>query len=214
MCKLVEELQKLKKSSNESIDNEQNFSDFKKYMHVKRQVEKDLEAIINLTKSCPKALVLVCGNVGDGKSHLLSYLKNEKNILNEFYIHNDATESYSRNQTEKQALSQVLTAFNDENIESEDEEKIIVAINLGVLSNFIYSYEGKGFSKLRHYVETCRVLVDDDSSEAVDNCGVFFHVNFGDYHLYRLNEEYRHIKDIFMGDNHDRQQIRFCGESV
>lgn len=58
MCKLVEELQKLKKSSNESIDNEQNFSDFKKYMHVKRQVEKDLEAIINLTKSCPKALVL------------------------------------------------------------------------------------------------------------------------------------------------------------
>jgi len=53
MCKLVEELQKLKKSSNESIDNEQNFSDFKKYMRVKRQVEKDLEAIINLTKPCP-----------------------------------------------------------------------------------------------------------------------------------------------------------------
>ena len=188
MCKLIDELQKLKKSSNESIDNEHSFSLFKKYMHIERQIQRDLEQIIYQTKAKKKALVLVCGNVGDGKSHLVSYLKNEEKLLDNFIIHNDATESYSRNQTEKQALAKVISAFSDSNIDSDIEAKVIVAINLGVLSNFIYSDEGKGFSKLRQYVEASRVLVDDDSIENQYDSDVFYHVNFGDYHLYRLND--------------------------
>lgn len=189
MCKLQEVLEKLKKSSVESVDNEKNFSEFKEYMHVERVVQKDLEHVIELAKtSSKKSLVLVCGNVGDGKSHLISYLKNKKKILDEFIIHNDATESYGRNQTEKQALSKVLSEFNDENINNGSNVKIIVAINLGILSNFIYSEEGKDFSVFKSYVEDNRILTDNRMANIINN-EFISHVNFGDYHLYRLKND-------------------------
>lgn len=40
-CVFVKELNKLRKSSNESIDHVDKFDDFKKYMHVTRQAELD-----------------------------------------------------------------------------------------------------------------------------------------------------------------------------
>ena len=200
MCELIDELKKLKKSSSESIDNEKSFTSFKSYMHIERPLQVDLEQIIVNAKSNPKALILVCGNVGDGKSHLISYLKNEKKILDNFAIHNDATESYRRNQTERQALAEALLAFSDDNIDDDSKSKVIVAINLGVLSNFIYSEEGKKFSRLRQYVESNRILVDEDYTSFDEEQSVFFHVNFGDYHLYQLNNgtvESPYISEIF-----------------
>lgn len=189
MCDLQELLGKLKKSSAESVDNEKEFSEFKEYMHVERVVQNDLEKVINSAKiSKKKSLILVCGNVGDGKSHLISYLKNKKNMLNDFIIHNDATESYGRNQTEKQALAKVISEFSDENINNDNNIKIIVAINLGVLSNFIYSTEGEKFTILRDYVECNKILTDNSISTSCDG-EIIRHVNFGDYHLYRLKED-------------------------
>lgn len=188
MCELIDQLKYLKKSSNESIDNEKSFTSFKRYMHVERCVQKDLESILQRTQSLKKALVLVCGNVGDGKSHLISYLKNETNYLDGFFIHNDATESYGRNQTEKQALAHVLSDFSDDNLCSGSASKVIVAINLGILSNFLDSPEGTGFARLREYVTNCHVLVEGSFDTDGNESDVFFHVNFADYHLYRLHD--------------------------
>ena len=192
MCTLIEELKRLKKSSQEAVDNEKEFTDFKKYMHVHRQVENDLVNVIKLAKSSEKkSLVLVCGNVGDGKSHLISYLKhNEDNLLDGFIIHNDATESRSRNRNEREELAKVLADFNDENIDSNSNTKVIVAINLGVLSNFIDSDEGSKFIRLAKYVEENKILIDTDMNYESNNTdGIFYHVNFGDYHIYRLINE-------------------------
>ena len=44
-CKLVDELNRLRKSSSDSIDGIGTFDDFKKYMHVSRSAEKDLHGI-------------------------------------------------------------------------------------------------------------------------------------------------------------------------
>ena len=64
-------------------------------------------------------LVLLCGSVGDGKSHLLAYLNEEhKELLEGFYIHNDATESHDPNLTELETLDNVLCSFRDENIDN------------------------------------------------------------------------------------------------
>ena len=46
-CKLVEELNRLRKSSSDSIDGIDDFDEFKKYMHVSRQAETDLVKILN-----------------------------------------------------------------------------------------------------------------------------------------------------------------------
>lgn len=190
MCDLLLALIKLKKSSAEAVDNDRNLSTFKKYMHVERKVQNDLEEIIEkANSSSEKSLVLVCGNVGDGKSHLISYLKNEKHILNNFEIHNDATESYREDETEKQTLAKVMSSFNDQNINNDNiNEKLIVAINLGVLSNFINSKEGENFQILKEYVN-CNGILTDDISVVPKTNNKIFHVNFGDYHLYRLKED-------------------------
>lgn len=187
-CPLVSELKKLKKSSSEAVDDEVSFSDFKKYMHVHRRLEDDLINQINAVNSCNhKCLILVCGNVGDGKSHLISHIKhNFGNLLDGFIIHNDATESKSRNRDEKQELSRVLNNFKDENLDNDSDDKVIVAINLGVLSNFIDSAEGKDFGKLAEYVNKNKILTDTDVFDYSDDKGYFYNINFGDYHIYRL----------------------------
>lgn len=187
-CPLVSELKKLKKSSSEAVADEVSFSKFKNYMHIHRELEEDLISQIKVVNACNhKGLILVCGNVGDGKSHIISYIKhNYENLLNGFIIHNDATESRSRNRDEKQELSRVLYNFRDENLDNISNDKVIVAINLGVLSNFIDSEEGKKFSKLAEYVNKSGILTDSDVFDYSDNNGYFYHVNFGDYHIYRL----------------------------
>lgn len=187
-CPLVSELKKLKKSSSEAIDSEESFSEFKKYMHIHRGLEDDLIQKIEQAKSSNgKKLVLVCGNVGYGKSHIISYLKNTKGaLLDGFTIHNDATESKSRNRDEKEEISKVLNNFKDKNLDNDSNDKIIVAINLGVLSNFIDSEQGKECTKLAEYVNKNKILIDTDISDYSDDIGYFSHVNFGDYHIYRL----------------------------
>ena len=87
VCKFVEELSKLRKSSKDSIDDTETFNEFKKYIHVKRDIETHLKKILkHINNSNQKSLVLLCGSAGDGKSHLLSYLKNNdsENLLCEY----------------------------------------------------------------------------------------------------------------------------------
>ena len=45
-CKLVAELNRLRKSSRDSIDGIGDFGDFKKYMHISRNVEEELIATV------------------------------------------------------------------------------------------------------------------------------------------------------------------------
>lgn len=114
-CKFIKDLSKLRKLSSESIDNTDIFNEFKKYMHVERLVEKDLcELLRKLNKDSRKRLVLVCGSVGDGKSHLISYLKNidSEKLLEGYEVYNDATESDAPNLTSIETLARRLESYN------------------------------------------------------------------------------------------------------
>lgn len=215
-CELAEELRKLKKSSLEAVDSEKKFSKFKQYMHIHRKVEDDLISTVELAKSLPgKCLILVCGNVGDGKSHLISYLNNLDNrYLDGFDIHNDATESFDRYKDEKQTLAEALAEFSDDRLSEYGTCKKIVAINLGVLSNFLDSEQGQGFTKLAKYVEDNKILTSTDVGEVSDENNIFFHVNFGDYHIYRLNNGkidspyISNLMDKIFSDNSDNPFYR------
>lgn len=205
-CPLVTELKKLKKSSSEAIDNDESFSEFKKYMHIHRSIEKDLiDKVKQAKESSKKSLILVCGNVGDGKSHIISYLKhNRADLLDGFIIHNDATESRSSKRDEKEELAKVLINFNDENLSNNVADKIIVAINLGVLSNFIDEEKGKGrdFSKLAEYVDKNNILIDTVTNKCNENNNYFYHINFGDYHIFRLNN--KNIESSYISEVMDK----------
>ena len=197
---LIDELKKLKESSKEAVENITSFSEFKNYMHVKRNVQDELFNIIDKSsKSNSSKLILVCGGVGDGKSHIISYFKNNyPDMMLEFDIHNDATESFEPGKTSVDTLNDVLKDFNDDNI-LHSNKKLILAINLGALSNFIDSKYEHNFKKLKKYVEDKKILDVDISDNSYEEESNFQFINFSDYHIYSLTEEKsksQYVEDI------------------
>lgn len=155
-CNFISVLSKLRKLSMESVENTASFDAFKKYLHVLRPVESDLRNLLSKVNAVnKKTLVLLCGSAGDGKSHLISYLRNadDAHLLDSFELYNDATESSAPMLTSIDTLAEKLAPFNDENCSIDDGFKMILAINLGTLNNFIESEKGKNFSTLKKYVE-------------------------------------------------------------
>lgn len=207
-CKLVDELNRLRKSSSDSIDGIDEFDDFKKYMHVPRNAEADLIEILHkIDASGRKSLVLLCGSAGDGKSHLLSYLKNDVRLLDNYVVYNDATESSSPSKTAIETLYEALQGFSDDNL-VQPGNNFILAINLGVLSNFVESVYGDSFKQLHEYVINSNILTNQLNENGYEENGSFQHVSLSDYHMYNLtsqgiNPEYldRILEKVFfMGD--------------
>lgn len=184
---IIQQLSKLKESSKEAVENLGEFSPFKNYMHIVRDTQKSLEDLIIKSHKSDKAeLILVCGSVGDGKSHVISYCKNKyKDIMQGFHLHNDATESLEPNKTSMDTLNEVLDEFSDEKIET-SKKKLILAINLGTLTNFIDSQYGERFKKLREFVEEKKILENSIEDSEFDENSSFQYVNFSDYHLFTL----------------------------
>lgn len=203
-CKLVDELNRLRKSSRDSIDGIGDFGDFKKYMHILRNVEEELIEILHkIEVSGRKSLVLLCGSAGDGKSHLLSYLKNDLKLLDNYVVYNDATESSAPSKTAIETLSEALQGFSDKNLD-QPGKNFILAINLGVLSNFVESTYGEAFKQLREYVINSNILTNQLDEKGYEKNSAFQHVSFSDYHMYNLtmhgiNPEYveRILEKIF-----------------
>lgn len=189
-CSFISVLSKLRKLSLESVENTASFDAFKKYLHVLRPVESDLRNLLSRVNAVnKKTLVLLCGSAGDGKSHLISYLRNadDAHLLDSFELYNDATESSAPLLTSIDTLSEKLAPFNDENCGTDDGFKMILAINLGTLNNFIESEKGKGFSTLKKYVEAYDIFSTDIRPNSYHENSVFQHVSFSDYQVFTLN---------------------------
>ena len=189
---LLIELQKLRESSKYAVahGSHNNLDDFKKYLHVERDVEAELKnTLINCSKNNKAQLLLVCGNVGDGKSHILSHLYSDLYVeISQFKIHNDATESHNPNESSNDTLYKLLDGFKDENINN-CRDKIILAINLGTLSKFLEVYKSE-FSQLATYVANQKIFdTDIIRNYGFDTASYFHHVNFTDYHLFALTEK-------------------------
>lgn len=93
---LLKELSKLKESSQEAVENSTQFTAFKEYLHVERSFQEYFKDSLDKANSSSDAkLILICGSVGDGKSHLIAYMNHKyPELIGNFDIHNDATESF------------------------------------------------------------------------------------------------------------------------
>jgi len=190
-CSFIAELSKLRKLSVESVENTNSFDDFKRYMHVLRPVETELrKLLVDVNDSNHKTLVLLCGSAGDGKSHLLSYLRNadQEHLLDSYEVYNDATESSAPQLTSIDTLSEKLAPLNDQNYTTDDGFKMILAINLGTLNNFIESEKGKNFSALKKYVEDKEIFSSFVRDDSYQTGSVFQHISFSDYQIFTLSE--------------------------
>lgn len=188
-CDFVTQLARLRKLSSDSVDNAESFSDLNRYMHVTRVVENELKDLLReVKKKNEKTLILLCGSAGDGKSHLLSFLKNEdpEGLLDGIEIYNDATESAAPHLTAIDTLADRLKEFNDQNLGNQSTKKLILAINLGVLNNFIESEKGANFLELKAYVENSEIFSSFTKRCQYREGSPFQHGSFSDFHLYTL----------------------------
>ena len=198
-CEFIMQLSKLRKSSAESVENTNAFNHFKEYLHVERYVEIELRKLLrSVNEKQGKCLVLLCGSAGDGKSHLISYMKNSdtEGLLDGYELYNDATESSEPTLTSIDTLADKLTNFDDEHYDNADGSKMIIAINLGTLNNFIESEKGKSFIKLRKYVEENDILSSYAQETGYKDNSVFQHVSFADYQVFSLSEN--GIQTVFL----------------
>ena len=190
-CEFISELRILSKLSAEAVQNLDHFDSLKKYMHITRHTEIDFkQLLLKIAEVNHKQLVLVCGSAGDGKSHLLSYLKyrDQDRILDLYTIINDATESDSPTQTAIETLAEKIAAFRDDRLNDGGREKVVLAINLGMLNNFIDSEQGKYFGKLKQYVVNNNIF-SVAQPLPFNKDEVFHHIDFSNYQLYTLTAD-------------------------
>lgn len=158
----VDMIQFLSATSKESIVNTEEFNKFNRYMHVERNIQNVLEAELEAMKYKDKALVFLVGSVGDGKSHLISYLNSVRSDLFEgVEIYNDATESDNPHKTAVETLSNKLGGYF-----SGKYKKMIIAINIGMLHNLLtYLVKNDLLSNLIHIIEDSKIF----SSEGMED---------------------------------------------
>jgi DNA phosphorothioation-dependent restriction protein DptF len=183
-------LDSLKLSSEEAIaDGEKDsLSGLKQYLHIQRSAEKDLNIIIQTAyESSQSQLILLLGNVGDGKSHMLAKMWEILPAeMSTFIVQNDATESNSKNKTYLDNLFEIFEPYSDTNLEKQEQTiKTIIAINLGTITNFL-EVAGKGFSQLKRYVDENYLIDSNLQINSVKRITHFASLNLTDYHIYSL----------------------------
>lgn len=184
----IDQLNVLQTSSVESVVHADVFTDFQHYMHVERPIQRQFIQALEKANESPEAnLIMLCGSVGDGKSHLISYVQEiHPELLNaeKCFIHNDSTESYNQSEDELETLERVLSPF--ENKEAIPKTTVI-AINLGVLHNFYMKHEATGeFDKVISVIKQSEIFNTQQDYYYEKNA---FLLNFAGVQPYELSAE-------------------------
>ncbi|TCD28636.1 DNA phosphorothioation-dependent restriction protein DptF [Pedobacter psychrodurus] len=183
-------LDTLKLSSKDAIvdGEEDSLSDLKKYLHIERNVEKDLvNQLLAAQQAEGSQLIFLMGNVGDGKSHLMAKMwEDHPQCMAEFNVYNDATESLSPDKTYLENLDEVFLPYTDSALESPASAvKTIIAINLGTLTNFLEETK-LDFVRLRDYIVKNQLIERKVRFDEPYKDTAFQALNLTDYHIFVL----------------------------
>lgn len=155
----------LSQHSSDSVQNGKTFTEWDEYMHVDRPIEKILCEKMDEIDQAGGGIVLLVGSAGDGKSHLLSRIRQKSN-WDDCCFYNDATASSSPQKTAIDTLKESLVDYKDSNLYS-TKSKLLLAINLGKLNALIDDEEFK--SEYKEIVSsTLPIFDDDDTTPPID----------------------------------------------
>lgn len=149
--------------SQHSVDSVQNgiaFTNWDEYMHVDRPIESKLMEKMDEIDKAGGGIILLIGSAGDGKSHLISRIK-QMSDWGDRSFYNDATASSSPKKTAIDTLKVALVDFKDTNLYSTNK-KLVLAINLGKLNALIDDKEFQ--SDYHEIVNSTFPIFDDDST--------------------------------------------------
>lgn len=162
---LKEAFTHLSQHSVNSVQSGKKFTEWDEYMHVDRPIEKKLIEKMDEIDNAGGGIILLVGSAGDGKSHLISHIKQISDWgENNFY--NDATASCSPKKTAIDTLKEALVEYKDTNLYY-TKKKLILAINLGKLNALIEDDEFKAeYGEIVH--STWPIFDDDDTTPPID----------------------------------------------
>ncbi len=153
---LVKMLSNLSQGSKQSVQSGDPGDAYSNYMHTPRPIEDVVRREMNELREMGGGVLFLVGNAGDGKSLLISTLKQD---YQDFLYHNDASESLSPKLSAIETLKRHLKGMADDNIDK-TTQKIVVNINLGKLSEFIDDSESQ--QQFGRIVKCAKTLFDED----------------------------------------------------
>lgn len=177
----------LQSSSKESVVHAESFGPFRSYMHVVRPIQEILTEKLEMARKSPlPSLILLCGSVGDGKSHLLAYLmENRPELFENVFVHNDSTEAHNPGENALETLERILHHFDES---PENAKTTIIAINLGVLHNFYHLQKFKGrFNQMTSFIDRSKVFESTASNGKSE--GHLHLLNFSGEQFYELTSK-------------------------
>lgn len=158
--RLKEAFLHLSQHSVDSVQNGKVFTNWDEYMHVDRPIETKLMEKMDEIDKVGGGIVLLVGSAGDGKSHLISRIKQMSNWGDRSF-YNDATASSSPKKTAIDTLKEALVDYKDENL-YKTSKKLVLAINLGKLNALIDDEEFK--KDYKEIVSSTLPIFDDDDT--------------------------------------------------
>lgn len=158
--RLKEAFLHLSQHSVDSVQNGKSFTEWDEYMHVDRPIESKLMEKMDEIVNAGGGIVLLVGSAGDGKSHLISRIKQMSN-WNHRSFYNDATASSSPKKTAIDTLKEALVEYKDENL-YKTCKKLVLAINLGKLNALIDDEDFK--TDYKEIVRSTLPIFDDDDT--------------------------------------------------
>ena len=150
----------LSQHSVDSVQNGKAFTNWDEYMHVDRCIEFKLKEKMDEIDNAGGGIVLLVGSAGDGKSHLISRIKQTSN-WGDWSFYNDATASSSPKKTAIDTLKEALVEYKDNNL-YKTNKKLVLAINLGKLNALIDDEEFK--KDYEEIVSSTLPIFDDDDT--------------------------------------------------
>lgn len=154
-------IKRLSQGSIDSVQDGDSLGELSRYLHVSRPIETQLKEKMSEIDNVGGGILLLIGSAGDGKSHLISCIKQEGNFT-DWYFYNDATASCSPRRTAVDTLKEALIEFKDSAING-TTHKLLLAINLGKLNAFIDDVDVINEYKL--IVETVQMIFQDSMNE-------------------------------------------------
>ncbi len=184
---LIKVFRRLSQGSKQSVQSGHELDAFDKYMHVDRPIDKAVRDAMNKIQQEGGGILFLVGSAGDGKSHMISTLKNE---YTDFEFRNDASESPWPNVESIDALKIFLENFKDTTLPT-TSAKMLVAINMGKLSAFIDDETVK--KEFTEIVNCAKTLFDEDNLRHDETKRVRI-VSFANHQIFELFPEQKDVK--------------------
>ncbi|OKZ17442.1 MAG: DNA phosphorothioation-dependent restriction protein DptF [Bacteroides sp. 43_108] len=181
---LVKIFRRLCQGSKESVQSGLELDKFDNYMHVERPIDKAVRDTMDEIRIEGGGILFLVGSAGDGKSHMISTLKND---YADFEFRNDASESPWPNVASIDALKIFLNNYKDATLHT-TTTKMLVAINMGKLSAFIDDDEVQ--TEFSEIANCARTLFDEDDLRHKETNRVRI-VSFANHQIFELFPEYK-----------------------